>query len=239
MMKNKYLMKLKKSKNEYYVNPDDMWEELNAYYIDDTTISEELGKMIDDIATKLGFLPKFINYSFKVEMQSDARHKMVKAVCDKNFTLWKTSKCTEINEEFGRKYVIIYNDLKQEWDDKKTYLKEWDIVEEIGDNSFKITYKNNPFSYFTKVAYHAFVNRIKKEKKLDEVLKKYQEKVYEDMYAAGNGWENIKRHKLEDEENMYMENYDSDDYDDPFYRQENELEVEIKIDDVEVIIEEV
>ncbi len=163
-------MKLKKLKNDYYVNPDDMWGEINQYYIDDRIITEELGKMIDDIATKLGFLPKFINYSYKSEMQSDARHKMVKAICDKNFTLWKRSKCTEIYEEGLREYVIIFNELKSEWDDKKTYLKEWDLVEEDENGQFYITYKNNPFSYFTKVAYHAFVNRIKKEKKVDEVL---------------------------------------------------------------------
>lgn len=36
----------------------------------------------------------------------------------------------------------------------------------------------NPFSYFTKVAYRAFQNRIKKEKKEYETLHRYQEEVY-------------------------------------------------------------
>ena len=36
----------------------------------------------------------------------------------------------------------------------------------------------NPFSYFTKVAYRAFQNRIKKEKKEHETLHRYQEEVF-------------------------------------------------------------
>ena len=39
----------------------------------------------------------------------------------------------------------------------------------------------NPFSYFTTIAFHAFINRIKKEKKHRETLTNYQEAVYSDM----------------------------------------------------------
>ena len=37
----------------------------------------------------------------------------------------------------------------------------------------------NPFSYFTTIAFHAFINRIKKEKKHAETLSQYKEKIYE------------------------------------------------------------
>ncbi len=43
---------------------------------------------------------------------------------------------------------------------------------------FKCKSGYNPFSYFTKVAYRAFQNRIKKEKKEHETLHRYQEEVY-------------------------------------------------------------
>jgi hypothetical protein len=43
----------------------------------------------------------------------------------------------------------------------------------------------NPFSYFTKVAYHAFQNCIKKSKKDFETLKRYQEEVYESHVCSG------------------------------------------------------
>jgi len=46
---------------------------------------------------------------------------------------------------------------------------------------FDITSGNNPFSYFTTIAFHAFINRIKKEKKQRQVISDYQEMVYEEL----------------------------------------------------------
>ena len=43
----------------------------------------------------------------------------------------------------------------------------------------------NPFSYFTKVAYHAFQNCIKKNKKDFETLQRYQAEVYESHICSG------------------------------------------------------
>lgn len=41
--------------------------------------------------------------------------------------------------------------------------------------------ESNPFSYFTTIAFNAFINRIKKEKRHHEAEKSYREKVYEDI----------------------------------------------------------
>ena len=43
----------------------------------------------------------------------------------------------------------------------------------------------SPFSYFTTIAFHAFINRIKKEKKHHETLEQYKEKVYTDKMNEG------------------------------------------------------
>ena len=43
----------------------------------------------------------------------------------------------------------------------------------------------NPFSYFTKVAFRAFQNRIKKEKKDHDTIKRYQESVYNLLTESG------------------------------------------------------
>jgi hypothetical protein len=43
----------------------------------------------------------------------------------------------------------------------------------------------SPFSYFTKVAYHAFQNSIKKHKKDFDTLKRYQEEMYESHICSG------------------------------------------------------
>ena len=39
---------------------------------------------------------------------------------------------------------------------------------------------SNPFSYFTTIAFHAFINRIKKEKRHHEAVNEYKERVYEE-----------------------------------------------------------
>ena len=50
----------------------------------------------------------------------------------------------------------------------------------LKNKKFNIESHNNPFSYFTTIAFHAFINRIKKEKKYKETVTKYQETVYFD-----------------------------------------------------------
>ncbi len=53
---------------------------------------------------------------------------------------------------------------------------------------FNIESHSNPFSYFTTIAYHAFINRIKKEKRYKQTINEYQETVYEEiMCEDGNG----------------------------------------------------
>lgn len=42
---------------------------------------------------------------------------------------------------------------------------------------------SNPFSYFTTIAFHAFINRIKKEKRHHETIANYKDRVYETMMS--------------------------------------------------------
>ena len=51
----------------------------------------------------------------------------------------------------------------------------------LQSKKFKLESGNNPFSYFTTIAFHAFINRIKKEKKQREVVAEYQEMVYDEV----------------------------------------------------------
>jgi len=51
----------------------------------------------------------------------------------------------------------------------------------LKSKKFNIDSGNNPFSYFTTIAFHAFINRIKKEKKQRQVVSDYQEMVYEEL----------------------------------------------------------
>jgi hypothetical protein len=61
------------------------------------------------------------------------------------------------------------------------------MVAALRNKKFNIDSGNNPFSYFTTIAFHAFINRIKKEKKHRETITQYQEKVYFDLASSEYG----------------------------------------------------
>jgi hypothetical protein len=50
---------------------------------------------------------------------------------------------------------------------------------------FDIKSETSPFSYFTTIAFHAFINRIKKEKKHHEAVTAYRESKYEELLTTG------------------------------------------------------
>jgi hypothetical protein len=60
------------------------------------------------------------------------------------------------------------------------------MVTALRRKRFKCGVGYNPFSYFTKVAYHAFQNCIKKNKKDFDTLKRYQQEMYEDHICSNN-----------------------------------------------------
>lgn len=51
---------------------------------------------------------------------------------------------------------------------------------------FNITTETSPFSYFTTIAFHAFINRIKKEKKHHETITAYHASKYEELLTNGD-----------------------------------------------------
>lgn len=64
--------------------------------------------------------------------------------------------------------------------------------------------ETNPFSYFTTIAFNAFINRIKKEKRHHEAEKNYREKVYEDiMTDPENGGAYIYVKPISDDDDEY------------------------------------
>lgn len=63
---------------------------------------------------------------------------------------------------------------------------------------------SNPFSYFTTIAFHAFINRIKKEKRHHETLKNYRDRVYEDSMIESS---------TNSGHSIYVKPMDSDYYD--------------------------
>ena len=59
------------------------------------------------------------------------------------------------------------------------------MVQALEYKKFDIENRDNPFGYFTTIAFHAFINRIKKEKRQREAINEYQEQVYQDLMNEG------------------------------------------------------
>ena len=55
----------------------------------------------------------------------------------------------------------------------------------VKNHKFDVTSEYNPFSYFTTIAFHAFINRIKKEKKHTEAINEYKSRFYEQELNEG------------------------------------------------------
>ena len=53
---------------------------------------------------------------------------------------------------------------------------------------FKLNKGFSPFGYFTTIAYHAFICRIKKEKKHHEVVEEYKERNFDLMLNDGEDY---------------------------------------------------
>lgn len=58
------------------------------------------------------------------------------------------------------------------------------MINALRNKKFKKT-KGHAFSYFTKIAFNAFRNRIKKEKRTHEAQQHYQEETYEHLVSIG------------------------------------------------------
>lgn len=52
---------------------------------------------------------------------------------------------------------------------------------------YNVESESSPFGYFTTIAFHAFINRIKKEKKHHETLVEFRERKYEEILSTSEG----------------------------------------------------
>lgn len=134
-MLNEEILKPKKTKDAFYVDPIVFKNQIKEYY-KSGVCTDFLGDCLNKIAEGLGYNPKFINYSYKEEMIGDALIKMFSA-------------------------------LKR---------KKFDVESET-----------SPFGYFTTIAFHAFINRIKKEKKHHDTINEYKQRKYEEEMSSSEG----------------------------------------------------
>lgn len=161
-----------RKQGRYYVANEDLVTEVKKYY-DDDVFTEQLGIYIRRIVDGVSHMPNFINY-FKednpwgAEMYSEAMWRITKSVFDKNCKVIPDDKLGEV--ELDCNGNIIYEV------DKDGEFK----LDEYGDKIEKLVTQNNIHSYFTRTASNAFIGRINKEKKIENDLNNYREKIFDD-----------------------------------------------------------
>lgn len=101
----------------------------------------------------------------------------------------------KMTNELAENVVKIAEGLSYNW----RFIRYYNWKEEmVGDavlkmyaalekKSFRIESEFNPFSYFNRIAWNAFTNRIKKEKKQHDGLQEYKDFVYENEMSEGSG----------------------------------------------------
>jgi hypothetical protein len=80
----------------------------------------------------------------------------------------------------------------------------------LKNKKYNFESNSNPFSYFTTIAFHAFINRIKKEQKHHETIKNYKSQVYDSMMTDPemSGYVYVKPEDGDDDEINYYNNDD-------------------------------
>lgn len=67
------------------------------------------------------------------------------------------------------------------------------MYQALKHKKFKLDHGFSPFSYFTTIAYHAFISRIKKEKKHHQLIEDYKEKHFDQLMNADD---EMKSHRV-------------------------------------------
>ena len=75
----------------------------------------------------------------------------------------------------------------------------------LKNKNFRVDSAFNPFSYFTTIAFRAFINRIKKEKKHHAAETEYRDKHYEDSMLEQGG--NVYTRPVYSESDMYDDDH--------------------------------
>jgi DNA-directed RNA polymerase specialized sigma24 family protein len=79
----------------------------------------------------------------------------------------------------------------------------------VQNKKYDFSTGSNPFSYFTTIAFHAFINRIKKEKKHHDTINEYKSQMYQSMMTDPEMSSYIYvKPEDEDEDGSYNQNHD-------------------------------
>lgn len=87
----------------------------------------------------------------------------------------------------GLSYNYRFINYTRSWKDDMVGDAILKMYAALESKKFKLESDFNPFSYFNMIAWNAFSNRIKKEKKQHEGLEEYKQRVYEEEMSGSSG----------------------------------------------------
>lgn len=106
----------------------------------------------------------------------------------------------------GLSYNWRFINYTKSWKDEMVGDAIVKMYSALEDKKFKIDSEFSPFAYFNQIAWHAFSNRIKKEKRQHDGLEEYKQMVYEnEMNDSSHGSVYIKPMLEHDSEDSYYE----------------------------------
>jgi hypothetical protein len=114
------------------------------------------------------------------------REQLTKYYQDDNMTNELALNVVKIAE--GLSYNWRFINYTQSWKDEMVGDAIVKMYSALEDKKFDIESTYNPFSYFNQIAWNAFSNRIKKEKRQHEGLEEYKQIMYEsEMNDSSHG----------------------------------------------------
>ena len=185
----------KKTSKKTKSKPVDIVSEIIEDAISDVTQEEIFGEIDEiEIDKVLATLPKEVLPEKKIKPKDKVHYVNSREFEDRIKVFYTTG---NISYELGDSLNKIANGLSYapnfinySYKDEMVGDAIVKMFSALRNKKFKIDSGFSPFSYFTTIAFHAFINRIKKEKKHHEVINEYKEKVYNDLMLDANEYGN-------------------------------------------------
>ena len=181
----------KKTSKKTKSKPVDTVPEIIEDVISDVTQEEIFGEIDEiEIDKVLATLPKEVLPEKKIKPKDKVHYVNSREFEDRIKVFYTTG---NISYELGDSLNKIANGLSYapnfinySYKDEMVGDAIVKMFSALRNKKFKIDSGFSPFSYFTTIAFHAFINRIKNEKKHHEVINEYKEKVYNDLMLDAN-----------------------------------------------------
>lgn len=111
------------SNAKYYIDKEELWNEIRVYYEaddanreaggDGADIHDKLGMMINDISEKLMTSRSFSGYPYKDQMVGDAILRMVKIITERKFNLFSPAKSPIVEKRKFKGTLEITTDIPE------------------------------------------------------------------------------------------------------------------------------